>query len=92
MLAEGKDEEQDAERKEEHRRLLRILLSHELLQRKFAPFEWRDNFCKETLQILAQHAVQVRAQILLCPGTYLRKMLGSKIFFFPCREMHMIII
>ena len=43
----------------DHRRLLRILLSFELLQRKCQPFEWKDNFSKETLQILAQHAVQV---------------------------------
>ena len=43
----------------DHRRLLRILLSFELIQRKCQPFEWKDNFSKETLQILAQHAVQV---------------------------------
>ena len=43
----------------DHRRLLKVLLSHELLQRRAQPFEWKDEFCKETLQILAQHAVQV---------------------------------
>jgi hypothetical protein len=34
-------------------------ISHELIQRRSQPFEWKDEFCKETLQVLAQHAVQV---------------------------------
>lgn len=42
----------------EHQRLLRILLSHELVKRNAAPYAWKDSFAKETLQILAQHAVQ----------------------------------
>lgn len=42
----------------EHRRLLRVLLSHELLKRNSPPYSWKDGFCKETLAILAQHAVQ----------------------------------
>eukprot|EP00095_Tigriopus_kingsejongensis_P000958 maker-scaffold83_size396513-snap-gene-0.15 protein:Tk00958 transcript:maker-scaffold83_size396513-snap-gene-0.15-mRNA-1 annotation:"conserved hypothetical protein" len=44
----------------EHQRLLRILLSYELLNRNASPYSWKDSFNKETLQILAQHAVQGR--------------------------------
>lgn len=43
----------------QHRRLLRILLAHELLRNECKPFEWRDEFANEALHILAQHAVQV---------------------------------
>ena len=43
----------------QHRRLLRILLAHELLRNECKPFEWRDSFANEALHILAQHAVQV---------------------------------
>ena len=43
----------------QHRRLLRILLAHELLRNECKPFEWRDQFAHEALHILAQHAVQV---------------------------------
>lgn len=43
----------------QHRRLLRILLAHELLRKECKPFEWRDEFAVEALNILAQHAVQV---------------------------------
>ena len=35
-------------------------LSHELIKRNNAAYTWRDNFSKETLQILAQHAIQSR--------------------------------
>ena len=44
----------------EHQRLLRVLLSRELVQRQPLPHAWRDNFSGEALQILAQHAVQAR--------------------------------
>ena len=44
----------------EHTRLLKVLLSHELIKRNNAAYTWRDNFSKETLQILAQHAIQSR--------------------------------
>jgi BAI1-associated protein 3 len=44
----------------EHTRLLKVLLSHELIKRNCAAYTWRDNFSKETLQILAQHAIQSR--------------------------------
>ena len=43
----------------QHRRLLRILLAHELLRNECKPFEWKDEFANEALHILAQHAVQV---------------------------------
>jgi hypothetical protein len=43
----------------QHRRLLRILLAHELLLNECKPFEWRDQFANEALHVLAQHAVQV---------------------------------
>ena len=42
------------------RRLLRVLLSHELVRRASEAYTWRDNFSKETLAILAQHAIQAR--------------------------------
>jgi hypothetical protein len=41
-------------------RLLRVLLSHELVRRASEAYTWRDNFSKETLAILAQHAIQAR--------------------------------
>ena len=44
----------------QHRRLLRILLAHELLKNECKPFEWKDEFANEALHILAQHAVQGR--------------------------------
>ena len=44
----------------EHSRLLKVLLSHELIKRNCAAYTWRDNFSKETLQVLAQHAIQSR--------------------------------
>lgn len=44
----------------EHTRLLKVLLSHELIKRNNTAYTWRDNFSKETLQILAQHAIQSR--------------------------------
>ena len=43
----------------QHRRLLKILLTDELLARNCDQFQWKDDFKKETLQLLAQHAVQV---------------------------------
>ena len=43
-----------------HRRLLKILLTNELLSRNCDQYEWKDDFKNETLQILAQHAVQGR--------------------------------
>ena len=49
----------------QHRRLLRILLAHELLRNECKPFEWRDQFANEALHILAQHAVQVKKILLL---------------------------
>ena len=49
----------------QHRRLLRILLAHELLRNECKPFEWRDQFANEALHILAQHAVQVKKILLI---------------------------
>lgn len=48
----------------QHRRLLRILLAHELLRNECKPFEWRDQFDNQALHILAQHAVQVNSKYL----------------------------
>ena len=45
---------------ENHIKLLKVLLSQELIKRKSLAYSWRDNFSKETLQILAQHAIQSR--------------------------------
>ena len=39
-------------------RLLRALLSYELVKNGWTAFTWRDNFCRETVGILAQHAIQ----------------------------------
>ena len=44
----------------EHIRLIKVLLSHELVKRKCEAYNWRDNFSGETLQVLAQHAIQSR--------------------------------
>ena len=44
----------------EHTKLLRVLLSRELVQRAPPPYAWRDHFTPSALQILAQHAVQAR--------------------------------
>ena len=44
----------------EHTRLLKVLLSHKLIKRNCAAYTWRDNLSKETLQVLAQHAIQSR--------------------------------
>ena len=44
----------------DHIRLIKVLLSHELVKRKCEAYGWRDNFSEETLQILAQHAIQSR--------------------------------
>ncbi len=41
-----------------HRRLLRALLAHEILNRRSAPHEWRDNFGPDAANIMLQHAVQ----------------------------------
>ena len=43
-----------------HIRLIKVLISHELVKRKCEAYNWRDNFSPETLQILAQHAIQSR--------------------------------
>ena len=45
---------------EEHRRLLKILLTHELLTNNSEQFQWKDDFSKEALLILSQHAIQGR--------------------------------
>ena len=45
---------------EEHRRLLKILLTHELLTANAEQFQWKDDFSKEALLILSQHAIQGR--------------------------------
>ena len=45
---------------EEHRRLLKILLTHELLSTNAEQFQWKDDFSKEALLILTQHAIQGR--------------------------------
>ena len=45
---------------EEHRRLLKILLTHELLCANAEQFQWKDDFSKEALSILSQHAIQGR--------------------------------
>ena len=45
---------------DQHRRLLKILLTDELLARNSDQYEWKDDFKPETLHILAQHAVQGR--------------------------------
>ena len=39
-------------------RLLRALMSHELVTKGYTEYTWRDNFTRETLGILAQHAIQ----------------------------------
>ena len=44
----------------DHIRLIKVLLSHELVKRRCEAYSWRDNFSVETLQILAQHAIQSR--------------------------------
>ena len=43
-----------------HVRLLKVLMSSELVRRSLETWSWRDNFTRETLEILAQHAVQSR--------------------------------
>lgn len=43
-----------------HRRLLKVLLSYELIRRDPRPYSWRDDFAPESLSLLAQHAVQGR--------------------------------
>lgn len=43
-----------------HVRLLKVLMSSELVRRNLETWSWRDNFTRETLEILAQHAVQSR--------------------------------
>ena len=35
-------------------------MSSELVRRRLETWAWRDNFTRETLEILAQHAVQSR--------------------------------
>ena len=45
---------------EEHRRLLKILLTHELLTTNAEQFQWKDEFSKEALLILTPHAIQGR--------------------------------
>ena len=45
---------------EEHRRLLKILLTHELLNANAEQFQWKDDFSNEALLILTQHAIQGR--------------------------------
>ena len=39
-------------------RLLRALLSYELVKKGYTAYSWKDNFSRETLGILAQHAIQ----------------------------------
>ena len=36
------------------------MISHEIIKRNSCAYEWRDQLGRETLQILAQHAVQCR--------------------------------
>ena len=43
-----------------HVRLLKVLMSSELVRRSLEPWSWRDHLSRETLAILAQHAVQAR--------------------------------
>ena len=43
-----------------HKRLLRVLMAHELVRLDPKPYSWRDDFSAESLAILAQHAVQGR--------------------------------
>ena len=45
---------------QDHLKLLKVLLSTELVRRKVSAYSWRDNFSRETLQTLAQHAIQAR--------------------------------
>lgn len=44
---------------QEHRHLLKILFAHELQRSAAAPFTWCGEFSRESVLILAQHAVQV---------------------------------
>jgi len=43
---------------QEHRHLLKILFAHELQRSNAAPFTWNGEFSRESVLILAQHAVQ----------------------------------
>lgn len=60
MLQVSTSDQEHSQLLDHHKRLLKIFLTHELLAQKSAPYEWRDEFCLETLQILTQHAVQGR--------------------------------
>ncbi len=43
---------------QEHKHLLKILFANELQSSQAQPFQWNGTFCKESVLILAQHAVQ----------------------------------
>ncbi len=43
---------------QEHKHLLKILFANELQASQAQPFKWNGTFCKESVSILAQHAVQ----------------------------------